>query len=304
MIPILKYASDNKTHTITETIDSISKVVGVSEEAKNTLMPSGRRTYMYDRVAWAVTYLSQAGLLERTGRGEFKISDLGLTELPSMPGEIGWDFLNKYEPFRKFKTLRHRSGKTPEIIEPNNVPKGIDSFGGSPNEAITEILDLKNTDLAEEILTNLGKVSPSYFEKIIIDVMLALDYGKDVAEMAKVLGKPNDEGIDGEIPMDKLGFDKIFLQAKRWNSSKTVGPHDVRDFIGALVIKNAQKGVFITTSTFTKDAKATAEKDSDHKIVLIDGIELANLMIENNVGVREANKFTLKEIDRDYFETD
>jgi restriction system protein len=159
--------------------------------------------------------------------------------------------------------------------------------------------------LAEELLSNLITIRPSDFERVIIDLMLSLGYGKDSKEMAKVLGQPNDGGIDGIIPLDKLGLEKIYLQAKRYNLEHPVPASDIRDFIGALTINKgkAGKGVFITTSRFTKDAIETAKGDHNHSVILIDGIELAKLMIENNVGIREIKGYKIKNLDEDYFES-
>ena len=172
----------------------------------------------------------------------------------------------------------------------------------TPDEEVAKIFTERESILANDLLNVLSNVKPADFERIIIDLVLALGYGKNFEEMAKVLGKPNDQGLDGEISQDKLGFEKIYLQAKRWNREKTVGAGEIRDFIGALTIKHAKKGIFITTAKFSREAIETTRKDSDHVIILIDGIELASSMIENMIGVREIQKYSLKEIDKDYFE--
>ena len=299
LAPIIRYSLDGKEHELSETVEEMSKQFGLSEEQKNLLMPNGNRTYIYDRVAWAITYLVQAGLLVRTGRSKFKISELGKEEAKILPEKIRYTYLEKFDSFKKFKEIRHPKtvkDKTSEKIEEKRL-----AF--TPDEEVDRIFKERDDILAKELLDTLITIKPSDFEKVIINLVLNLGYGKNFEEMAKVLGQPNDQGIDGEISQDKLGFDKIYLQAKRWNKDQTVGSSEIRDFIGALTIKHAKKGIFITTAKFSKEAIETAKRDSDHIIILIDGIELASLMIENNVGVKEIERYSLKEIDKDYFES-
>jgi len=158
--------------------------------------------------------------------------------------------------------------------------------------------------LAQDLLNHLTTIKPSDFERVVIDTLLSLGYGRNFEELARKLGQPNDQGIDGEIPLDKLGLEKIYIQAKRYSADHLVTPSEIRDFIGALTIRpNARKGVFITTSKFTDEAIKNAKSDSDHSIILIDGLELAKLMIENNVGIREVKEYRIKELDKDYFES-
>jgi restriction system protein len=223
------------------------------------------------------------------------ISDKGKEEVKIIPERISYKYLEKFDSFNKFKERPSQK---------RNISGDIQSMETilTPDEEIESIFRNRDNILVQELLRNLIKIKPSDFERVIIDVILALGYGKNFEEMANVLGQPKDQGIDGEIPQDKLGFEKIFLQAKRWNIEQTVGASQIRDFIGALTIKHAKKGIFITTTKFSKDALDTAKKDSDHNIILIDGNELAKLMIEYNVGIREIKKYTTKEIDKDYFE--
>jgi len=295
LAPILRYASDGKEHELSDTIEKMSGEFNLSKEKQNLLMPNGKRTYIYDRIQWAITYLVQAGLLVRTGRSRYMISDKGKEEVKIIPERISYKYLEKFDSFNKFK------GRSSQR---RNISGDIQSMETrlTPNEEIENIFRNRDNILVQELLRNLIKIKPSDFERVIIDTILALGYGKNFEEMANVLGQPNDQGIDGEIPQDKLGFEKIYLQAKRWNMEQKVGAREIRDFIGALTIKHAKKGIFITTAEFTPEAMDTARKDSDHNIILIDGNELAKLMIEYNVGIREIKKYTTKEIDKDYFE--
>lgn len=290
--PILKYCKDKQEHTLSETIDKMATFFKISDDQKNALLPSGKRTYIYDRVEWAITYLVQAGLLERTGRSKFKISELGLKELSVMPEKIPYSYLQKFPSFVKFKELRHPRKKN------NDSSESL-----TPDEELEILFEKREDILKENLLSTISNIKPSDFERLIIDLVLALGYGKNHEEMAKVLGKTGDQGIDGEISQDKLGFDKIYLQAKKWDSKSSIGAGQIRDFIGALTIKNALKGIFITTASFSKEAKETALKDNTHKIVLIDGDELARLMIDHGIGVRTVRNYETKEIDEDYFES-
>ena len=298
LAPILRYASDGKKHELSEAIEEMSRHFNLNEEERNLLMHNGKRTYIYDRIAWAITYLVQAGLLIRTGRSRYKISDMGKEEAKIIPERVHYNYLEKFPSYIEFKEIRHKREK-----DKRNYEKEMKESEFTPDEEVAKIFKERDSILANDLLNVLSSVKPADFERIIIDLVLALGYGKNFEEMAKVLGQPSDQGVDGEISQDKLGFDKIYLQAKRWNKEQTVGASDIRDFIGALTIKHAKKGIFITTAKFSKEAIETAKKDSDHIIILIDGIELASLMIENMVGVREIQKYSLKEIDEDYFES-
>ncbi|AKA49676.1 hypothetical protein IX51_11830 [uncultured archaeon] len=290
--PILNSCKDRQEHTLSETIEKMATEFGMSDNQKNALLPSGKRTYIYDRVEWAITYLVQAGLLERTGRSKFRISDAGLTELPVMPKKISHSYLQKFPSFVRFKELRHPKKQNTD-----------DSNGMTPDEELEVLFERREDILIQNLLSSISNIKPSDFERLIIDLVLALGYGKNHEEMARVLGKSGDQGVDGEISQDKLGLDKIYLQAKKWDSKSSIGSGQIRDFIGALTIKNALKGIFITTASFSKDAKETALKDNTHKIVLIDGNELASLMIEHGIGVRTVRNYESKEIDEDYFES-
>ncbi len=297
--PILKHASDRKPHDLGETVSAMAEELQIPMEAREILLPDGRRTYLYNRVQWATTYLSQAGLVERAGRGRYHITNMGLEELGNFPDNAKWNYLLKFESFRQFKQ-RLTSNKV-GLVDKSKVNSVPTNFADSPDITITELIKMKEEALSKELLSQLRRVTPSYFERLIIDVMLSLGYGKDFEDMAKVLGKSGDDGIDGEIPQDRLGFEKIYLQAKRW-SDNNVGSREINGFIGSLTRKHARKGVFITSSSFTKDARRAAEEDTDHKIVLIDGEELAGIMIEKEVGVRKSRSYVVKEIDNDYFD--
>lgn len=295
--PILNYCKDKQEHTVLEIIDRMVSSFEISDDQKNALLPSGKRTYIYDRVQWAITYLVQSGLLERTGRSKFKISELGLKELSIMPEKISSSYLQKFPSYVKFKELRHQKKKNTNNSESKN------SESMTPDEELEALFKGREELLKQNLLSAISNIKPSDFERLIIDLVLSLGYGKNHEEMARVLGKTGDQGIDGEISQDKLAFDKIYMQAKKWDLKSSIGSSQIRDFIGALTIKNASKGIFITTASFSREAKETALKDNTHKIVLIDGNELASLMVEHGIGVRTVRIYESKEIDEDYFES-
>lgn len=292
LAPILRLCKDKNEHDLSETIDVMSNEFKLSEDDKNTLMPNGNRTYLYDRVAWAVTYLVQSGLLMRTGRSKLKISDLGVSELPLLPEKISYKYLEKFPAYHEFKVLRHRKKQ-----------QESDAQANTPDEEIDDLFKSKNKTLATNLLSSISNIKSSDFERLVIDLAVSLGYGKSYEEMTKVLGKSGDNGIDGEISQDKLGFDKIYLQAKKWDTKNSVSSSQIRDFIGALTIKHAQKGLFITTTSFSREAIETAHKDTTHTVILIDGGELTTLMIEYGIGVRKVKTYDSKEIDTDYFES-
>ncbi|MFP3257582.1 MAG: restriction endonuclease [Candidatus Nanopusillus acidilobi] len=298
LAPILKYANDDKEHTLSETIEAMSNQFNLSEEDRNLLMPNGKRTYIYNRIAWAISYLAQAGLLVRTGRSKYKISDIGKEEVKIIPEKISYKYLEKFESFQKF--IESQRPKKRDITD----QKILHNEELTPDEKIEEIFNEHQDMLTQDLLNYLTTIKPSDFERVVIDTLLLLGYGRNFEELAKKLGQPNDQGIDGEIPLDKLGLEKIYLQAKRYSKDHLVTASDIRGFIGALSIRgNARKGVFITTSEFTKEAIETVKKDTNHSIILIDGLELVKLMIEYNVGVREIKEYRIKELDKEYFES-
>jgi restriction system protein len=289
LAPILRYANDDREHTVSDTIEEMSRQFALSEAQKNLLMPNGKVTYLYNRINWAITYLVSAGLLVRTSRAKYRISEKGKEEVKIMPERITKKYLEKFESFVEFTETRHPA-------RPNKIKLTSD-------EDIDKIFNDRNSILAKELLEILTSIKPSDFERVVIDLVLSLGYGKDFKEMAQVLGQPHDQGVDGVIFQDKLGFEKIYLQAKRWGIDRTIEAGEVMKFMGALDRKHAKKGIFITTAKFSNEAKKAAKEDPEHVIKIIDGTELARLMIENNIGVRKTNTYELKEIDKDYFES-
>ena len=295
MLPFLKHLADKKEHSLSETVDALAEYFRLTNDEIRELLPSGSQPVFRNRVGWARTYMKKAGLLTSSKRAHFKISDKGLELLNENPTEITTKFLTRYDDFVEFKSIkREKKGGTvsqSEIFEVNTDQ--------TPEESLEHAYQKLKSDLAKEVLVIVKSCSPVFFEKLVIDLLIAMGYGGSRREAGQAMGKSGDGGIDGIIKEDKLGLDIIYLQARRWENSVPV--KEIRDFTGALASKKAKKGIFLTTSIFPKSVYEFVEK-VEYKIILIDGELLADLMIENNVGLSTLNTYMVKTIDSDYFE--
>jgi len=292
MLPLLKFAGDKKEHSFREAIEHIANIFNLSEEERKEVLPSGQQYIIDNRVGWARTYLKKARLLESTKRSYFKITDLGLEVLQKNPKEINLKFLEQFPQFIEFRNLRNENGEEEEKEE--------ETVKQTPQELLEYGYQRIKKDLAFELLNFVKKSSPRFFEKLVVELLIKMGYGGSLKDAGKAIGKSGDGGIDGIIKEDKLGLDIIYIQAKRWEN--VVGAKEVRNFVGSLDGQKANnKGVFITTSSFTKDALDYI-KTISHKVILIDGETLAQLMIENDVGVSKITSYDIKRIDSDYFE--
>jgi len=288
MLPLLKFAGDKNEHSIRETIEYIADFFGLNEKERREVLPSGRQYIIDNRVGWAKTYLKKAGLLESTKRSYFKITDLGLEVLQKNPQEINVKYLEQFPQFIEFRNLRRETAGEEE-----------ENLTQTPQELLEYGFQRINKDLASELLNRVKKTSPRFFEKLVVELLIKMGYGGSLKDAGKAIGQSGDGGIDGIIKEDKLGLDIIYIQAKRWEDA--VGSADVRNFVGSLAGQKANKGVFITTSHFSKDALDYV-KTIPHKVILIDGETLAQLMIENDVGVSRITSYDVKKIDSGYFE--
>ena len=294
MLPLMKIAEDGKEHLFREATDALINQFNLTEKEKQELLPSGSAFVINNRIGWARTYLTKAGLLLKTKRGYFRISEEGKKLLQKEPAFINTKMLKEYDAFNEFQTT-----KEPDNSENNKTEHNIQQ-SITPHELLESgYLSIKD-ELADELLSTIKNISPSKFEKLVIDLLVKMGYGGSIKEAATVVGKSGDEGIDGIIKEDKLGLDVIYIQAKKWDSG-TIGRPEIQKFAGALLGKKAKKGIFITTSTFTNEAKKYVT-DIDAKIILLDGKQLTELMIENNLGVSTQDVYTIKRIDSDYFE--
>lgn len=290
MLPLLRFLGDGKLRSNQEIYEALEGQFSLTDEEKRQLLPSGKQRVFINRVAWAKSHLKQAGLLDSPRRGYYRITERGRTLLESNPRSIDCRRLQEFPEYVDFRTGK----KTPHESEPQDVC----SEEQTPEEIIELGFKKINHNLAQELLSSIKGCSSRFFERLVIDLLLAMGYGGSRQEAGKLTGEGSDEGIDGIINEDKLGLDVIYVQAKRWENG--VSRPEIQKFAGALQGKRAKKGVYITTSSFTPGAIDFA-KSIDSKIILIDGERLTELMIEHGVGVSIVQTYHLKKVDADYF---
>lgn len=299
MLPLLRYSANGKDCTKHEAVPTLAKEFGLSEAELAEELPKVRQGKFYNRVAWAQTYLKQAGLLEITGRGLFRITERGKEVLASSPAKIDMKFLERFPEYIAFrsrgKNSKEKSEETGQAVVEGAVSEA------TPEELLEAGYRQLRSALASELLQQVKSASPAFFERMVVELLLRMGYGGTREDAGQVVGKSGDGGIDGIIKEDRLGLDVIYIQAKRWEAD--VGSSEIRNFIGALSVQKARKGVFMTTSGFNKNARETAAK-VDSKIVLIDGPMLAELMMDFGLGVSLVNTYEIKRVDSDYFEED
>lgn len=292
MLPLLKLAGDSQEHTIREAIDYVSDNFRLSEEEKEEVLPSGQQYIIDNRTGWARTYMKKAGLLEMPRRSFFKITGLGLEVLKSNPSKINVKFLEQFPQFIEFRNTKKEKGE-------QEVHGVEENSSQTPQELLEYGYQKIKKDLSQELLGIVKQISPRFFERLVVELLISMGYGGSRKDAGQAIGQSGDGGIDGIIKEDKLGLDVIYLQAKRWEN--VVGRPEIQKFVGSLAGQRANKGVFITTSGFTKEALEFVNTIS-HKVILIDGETLTQLMIENNVGVSKVISYDIKKIDTDYFE--
>lgn len=291
MRPLLDAISDGQIKHFNEAYEAVCKHFNVTDEEKRALLPSGKQTIIRNRCSWAKTYMSKAGLLSTPARSHIQITEAGRQALVTRPDSIDVNFLKKNSPeFAKFHTAKPKNLTTPS--------KSQLEADADPSERLQTAYEEINASLAAELLDTVKSNSWQFFEKLVVDLMIAMGYGGSRKESGEATQYTNDEGIDGIINEDKLGLDKIYLQAKRWEN--TVQRPEIDKFIGALTRKGASKGVFITTSDFSSGA-LDAATGLNMSVVLIDGQQLADLLIQYDLGVNTKEAFLVKDIDSDYF---
>ncbi len=291
MKPVLELAASGEVK-ISDAVTQLERSFRLNDDEKAELLPSGKQTKFANRVHWARSYLKQAGLLRNTRRGYFDISDEGRRVLADNPTRIDAKFLERYDAFLEFKA---RSGATEE--EPVGV---VPPAATTPDEAMRASYEQIANALAADLLSRLREAEPAFFEGVIVDLLLKMGYGYGTAA-GNVLGRSGDDGVDGVINLDPLGVDQVYVQAKRYQAGSPIGSGAIRDFYGALGLKDVTKGIFVTTSSFSPNARATAEK-LGARIVLIDGPQLARLMVAHEVGCRVTEVFRVSVVEESYFE--
>ena len=292
MLPVLRLAADGTEHALAPTIDVLAAQFSLSDEDRAQLNPAGRARTFYNRVAWGSSYLRAALLLESTGRGRFKITERGRWVLAQSPKRIDISYLMQ---FPDFKALRDASRKTvagtlPEVGLADQTPE--ETFEGS--------YETLRASVEQELISRVKAASPAFFERLVVQLLVAMGYGGSQADAGKAVGQSGDGGIDGVIKEDRLGLDTIYLQAKRWEG--TVGRPVVQAFVGSLEGQHSRRGVLITTSEFSAEARSYV-KGIEKRIILIDGTELARLMFEFDVAVTPTGPpYVLKRVDLDFFD--
>lgn len=290
MSPLLKSLGDGGDRRWIDVKDALATAAGVSEADRAELLPSGRQATFDNRAGWAATYLSQAGLVERPARGILRITKRGQDTLASHAGPINNAFLKQFPEFLEFKNRSHTQA------EPSSA--GEDASDQTPEELIENGYQSLRSDLAQLMMERVGAVSPRFFEQLVVKLLVTMGYGGSLADAGQAVGRSGDDGIDGIIKEDKLGLDVVYIQAKRW--ANNVGRPEIQAFAGSLMGQGASKGVFITTSRFSAEARDYVRR-IDKRIVLIDGEQLAELMIDHGVGVTEAATYVVNRLDEDFF---
>lgn len=290
MLPLLEFAGDGEEHSLQEAIDVLAEKFNLSPDDRRELLPSGRQATFDNRVGWTRTYLKKAGLLTSTKRSHFQITPRGQAVLAQKPLTINTAFLRQYPEFIEFHQGQNKGSGIASIEESEAV---------TPEESIESAYQRARVGLANELLQTVKDCSSDFFEQLVVDLLVKMGYGGTRKDAGQRLGKSGDGGIDGIINEDRLGLDVVYIQAKRWDST-TVGRPEIQKFAGALQGQRARKGIFLTTSTFSKDAYDFASR-IDNKIVLMDGETIAQLMIDYGVGVNTVATYELKRIDSDYF---
>lgn len=287
-LPLLKLASDNQVRALALARRDMAQYFNLSEAEENELLPSGRQTRFANRVAWAKVYLERAGLLSSPKRGQFQITGRGQGVLANPPAVIDIKFLEGFPEFQAFRA------RPQEAAAPQDESHEV----ATPEEALDSAYQSIRTSLALELLAKVKNGSPGFFERLVVELLLKMGYGKS-GGTGTATGGTGDEGIDGIIAEDRLGLELVYLQAKRWEG--TVGRPEIQKFVGALHGQRARKGVFMTTGTFSAEALAYV-KAIDPRVALIDGSQLAQFMIDFNVGVTPDRTYEIKKVDYDFFE--
>ena len=298
MLPILQVVRDGKEHRVRDMVEEISRQFKLTAEETKQMLPSGSDFVMHNRIRWARFHMSKAGLIESVERGKHRITPQGLDFLRKNPSEISVPILKSFPEYEKFYSASHQRSTRTLILEDTATLNASAVEKDTPEEMIESPYQALRKELASEFLKRVLDCSPSFFENLVLDLLVSMGYGGSKTD-AQAVGRSGDGSIDGIIKEDRLGLDVVYVQAKRWKS--TVGRPEIQAFAGSLEGNRARKGVFITTSQFSAEAREYVNRIG-MKIVLIDGDQLAELSIDYGIGVEDVTRYTLKRLDQDYFE--
>jgi restriction system protein len=296
MRPVLLVSGEGELR-VSDAVDKIGQDLNLSANDRSELLASGKQTVFANRVHWAKTYLTKAGLLESTRRGHFKITERGRSVITSNPVQIDNAFLNQFEEFRQFKERSLQGALSNKVVTPAEVATETET----PDEIMRVAHKQIDSSLAQDLLDRIRAAPPAFFEKLIVNLLVSMGLGGSAVDAGRAIGRSGDDGVDGVIDQDVLGLDRVYIQAKRYANGNNIGSGAIRDFFGSLDRHKATKGLFVTTSTFSISARETAEFLSK-RIVLIDGDQLTKLMIRHNVGCRIEDTLHIRKIDEDFFE--
>lgn len=290
MLPLLKLLEDGTPHRIRDLRPVLEDYFHLSEAERSELLPSGRQRRFENRMGWALTHLKNAEVISNTQNGVYQLTQRGKEVLKSSLTKVDLHFLNQFEEHLEFRRRRPAS--------PINEPVEGEHSSQTPKEILERAYQTLRGSLAQELLERIRQASPSFFETLVVELLLKMGYGGSRQDAGQAIGRSGDEGVDGIIKEDKLGLDVIYIQAKRWQA--TVGRPEVQAFAGSLEGHRARKGVFITTSQFSAEAKDYVSR-IEKKIVLIDGQQLSELMLDHDLGVTTEDMYIVRKIDFDYF---
>lgn len=298
MRPLLQLLADEQEHTTAELFPMVAAHFQLSEEEKQQLLPSGRQTYLANRIGWALSHLKVAQVVASPSRGSYKITTRGQKVLKQNTAKIDLKVLDQFPEHVAFRVPKKAELQHSLPTNGVSVPMVAEADSVTPDEAISAAYQEIRAALVQELLDKVKQATPAFFEQLVVDVLLAMGYGGSQRDAGQALGKSGDGGVDGVIREDKLGLDVIYLQAKRWEG--VVGRPTIQAFVGALQGMRATKGVIITTSSFTGEARDYV-KSIPTRIVLVDGKTLTELMIDHNVAVSRISNYEIKRVDNDYF---
>jgi restriction system protein len=300
MLPVLRLSAGGETK-IADVVERLSDEFKLSEGERAELLPSGKQTTIANRTHWAKSYLKQAGLVTSTRRGYFQISEAGRSVLGESPPHINIDYLMRFPEFVSFRNRTSEGEIDKSAAEKSVFAEGRAEQSQTPEEIMRARHGQLNSTLGEDMLDRIQSGSPAFFERLIVQLLLSMGFGGTATDAGRAIGRSGDDGVDGVVDQDALGLDRVYIQAKRYRSESSIGPAAMREFSGSLELHKATKGIFVTTSTFSKAAAETAER-LGKRIVLIDGQYLAQLMIRYNVGCRTEETLEIKRLDEEFFE--
>jgi len=302
MLPVLTALGDDESKAIRDLVEPLSDQFKLTPDERSEMLPTGRSTRMRNRVYWAALYLVQSGLLSRPRRGLLQITEDGKRVLDQHPTQIDNKFLEQFPPFLDFMQRTHTTqsedAERPQAQNGHRVST-LTSEDGTPEEVIDAAWRMLRTQTGEELLSKVKSSTPEFFERLVVDLLVGMGYGGSFVDAARAVGQSGDGGIDGVIKEDKLGLDAVYLQAKKWEG--TVGRPEIQRFAGSLEGQRATKGVFLTTGTFSREAREYVQQIS-RRISLIDGAELVSLMMDHGVGVSTGQTYVVSKVDEDFFE--